>query len=71
MKTATAKVNPDYTLTRPKRLRKFEKDEKGMKVVAKTWQEPEKIKKPITSKATTVKGKRIELRREMQRKAAQ
>ena len=33
--------NPDYTLTRPKRLRKFEKVD-GVKVVNGAWQEPEK-----------------------------
>ena len=61
--------NPDYTLTRPKRLRKFEKVD-GVKVVNGAWQEPEKMERPQFSKATTAKGKRIELRREMQRKAA-
>lgn len=30
------KVNPDYTLTRPKRLRKFEKVD-GAKVVKSDW----------------------------------
>jgi hypothetical protein len=34
-------VNPDYTLTRPKRLRKFEKVD-GVKVVNGALQEPEK-----------------------------
>ncbi len=34
--------NPDYTLTRPKRLRKFEKVD-GVKTQAAAWQEPEKI----------------------------
>ena len=33
--------NPDYTLTRPKRLRKFEKVD-GVKIQAAAWQEPEK-----------------------------
>lgn len=33
--------NPDYTLTRPKRLRKFEKVD-GVKAQAAAWQEPEK-----------------------------
>ena len=63
------KVNPDYTLTRPKRLRKFDKVD-GVKTQAAAWQEPEKMERPQFSKATTAKGKRIELRREMQRKAA-
>ena len=35
------KVNPDYTLTRPKRLRKLEKVD-GVKTQAAAWQEPEK-----------------------------
>ena len=34
--------NPDYTLTRPKRLRKFEKVD-GVKIQAAAWQEPEPI----------------------------
>ncbi len=68
MKTATAKVNPDYTLTRPKRLRKFEKVD-GVKMVNGAWQEPEKKERPFYSRATTAKGRRIEIR-EMQRKAA-
>ena len=33
--------NPDYTLTRPKRLRKFEKVD-GVKIQAAAWQGPEK-----------------------------
>ena len=68
MKTATAKVNTDYTLTRPKRLQKFEKVD-GVKIQAATWQEPEKIERPNLIRATTAKGRRIEMR-EMQRKAA-
>ena len=66
MKTATAKVNPDYTLTRPKRLRKFEKVD-GVKIQAAAWQEPEKIERPNLIRATTAKGRRIAIR-EMQRK---
>lgn len=62
------KVNPDYTLTRPKRLRKFEKVD-GVKVVSAAWQEPEKIERPQLIRATTAKGRRIAIR-EMQRKAA-
>ena len=54
--------NPDYTLTRPKRLRKFEKVD-GVKVTAATWQEPEKIERPQLIRATTAKGRRIEARR--------
>ena len=68
MKTATAKVNPDYTLTRPKRLRKFEKVD-GVKITAAAWQEPEKIERPNLIRATTAKGRRIAIR-EIQRKAA-
>ena len=68
MKTATAKVNPDYTLTRPKRLRKFEKVD-GVKVVSAAWQEPEKKERPKLIRATTAKGRRIAIR-EMQRRAA-
>ena len=60
--------NPDYTLTRPKRLRKFEKVD-GVKTQAATWQEPEKIERPQLIRATTAKGRRIAMR-EMQRKAA-
>ena len=55
-------VNPDYTLTRPKRLNKFEKIN-GMKVVKAGWIEPEKIKKPDLLRATTVKGRKKEIRR--------
>lgn len=43
MKTATAKVNTDYTLTRPKRLRKFEKVD-GVKVVKDGWVDLDKRK---------------------------
>ncbi len=68
MKTATAKVNPDYTLTRPKRLRKFEKVD-GAKIQAAAWQEPEKMERPNLIRATTAKGRRIAIR-EMQGKAA-
>ena len=60
------KVNPDYTLTRPKRLRKFEKVD-GVKVVSEAWQEPEKVERPNLIRATTAKGRRIEMR-EIQRK---
>lgn len=62
------KVNTDYTLTRPKRLRKFEKVD-GVKTQAAAWQEPEKIERPFYSRATTAKGRRIEMRRDA-RKAA-
>lgn len=62
------KVNTDYTLTRPKRLRKFEKVD-GVKIQAAAWQEPEKIERPQLIRATTAKGRRIAIR-EMQRKAA-
>ena len=55
--------NPDYTLTRPKRLRKFEKVD-GVKAVSAAWQEPEKIERPYYSRATTAKGRRIEVRRD-------
>lgn len=61
-KSGRPTVNPDYTLTRPKRLRKFEKVD-GVKVVSVTWQEPEKIERPYYSRATTAKGRRIEARR--------
>lgn len=37
------KVNPDYTLTRPKRLRKFEKVD-GVKVVKDGWVDLDKRK---------------------------
>ena len=60
------KVNPDYTLTRPKRLRKFEKVD-GVKTQAAAWQEPEKVERPNLIRATTAKGRRIEMR-EIQRK---
>ena len=60
--------NPDYTLTRPKRLRKFEKVG-GVKVVNGALQEPEKKERPKLIRATTAKGRRIAIR-EMQRKAA-
>lgn len=40
-----AKINPDYTLTRPKRLNKFEKVN-GMKVVKSDYIAPEKMGKP-------------------------
>jgi hypothetical protein len=62
------KVNADFRLTRPKRLRKFEKID-GMKVVKSDWIEPEKIKKPQTIRATTAKGIRIEMRRNAAKKA--
>ena len=61
-------VNPDYTLTRPKRLRKFEKVD-GVKIQAAAWQEPEKMERPKLIRATTAKGRRIAIRG-MQRKAA-
>ena len=60
--------NPDYTLTRPKRLRKFEKVD-GVKIQAAAWQEPEKMERPNLIRATTAKGRRIAIR-EIQRKAA-
>jgi len=61
-------VNPDYTLTRPKRLNKFEKVN-GVKVVKSNWQEPEKIRRPELLRATTVKGRKAELRRNAAEKA--
>ena len=64
---ATPKVNPNYRLTRAKRLRKYEKID-GMKVVKSDWVEPIKDKKPKLLRATTAKGRKIELRRIAQRK---
>jgi len=61
-------VNPDYTLTRPKRLNKFEKAN-GMKVVKAGWVEPEKIRKPELLRATTVKGRKKEIRANAAEKA--
>ena len=61
-------VNPDCTLTRPKRLNKFEKVN-GMKVVKAGWQEPEKIRKPELLRATTVKGRKKEIRANAAEKA--
>lgn len=62
-----AYFNPDFTLTRPKRLQKFEKV--GIqKVVKSDWVEPdieEKLaaKRPDPIRATTVKGRKAEMRR--------
>lgn len=64
---ATPKVNPNFRLTRPKRLNKYEKIE-GMKVLKSDWIEPIKDKKPELLRATTAKGRKIELRRIAQRK---
>jgi len=64
----TKSAKPDYTLTRPKRLNKFEKVN-GMKVAKGTWQEPEKIKRPDLIRATTVKGRKKEIRRNAAEKA--
>lgn len=61
-------VNPDYTLTRPKRLNKFEKVN-GMKVVKAGRIEPEKIERPDLIRATTVKGRKKEIRRNAAEKA--
>ena len=62
------KVDLDYTKTRPKRLNKFEKVG-GMKVVKAGWVEPEKIKKPELLRATTIKGRKKEMRRNAAEKA--
>ena len=67
--------NPDYTLTRPKRLRKFEKVD-GVKVVKDGWT-PEKLRGipqretiEVTMKdAGNAIGGRIGIRRERVKKA--
>ena len=69
------KVNTDYTLTRPKRLRKFEKVD-GVKVVKDGWT-PEKLRGipqretiEVTMKdAGNAIGGRIGIRRERVKKA--
>ena len=61
-KLGKPKVDLDYTKTRPKRLNKFEKID-GIKVVKSDWIEPEKIKKPELLRATTIKGRKKETRR--------
>jgi len=62
-KSAKPKVDLDYTKTRPKRLNKFDKNSKGMKVISDGWIEPEKIEqKPDPIRATTVKGRKAEIR---------
>ncbi len=62
------KVDLDYTKTRPKRLNKFEKVN-GMKVVRAGWVEPERINKPELLRATTIKGRKKEMRRNAAEKA--
>jgi len=67
-KSTKPKVDLDYTKTRPKRLNKFEKID-GMKVVKAGWVEPEKNQKPELLRATTIKGRKKEMRRNAAEKA--
>lgn len=67
--------NPDFTQARPKRLIKYE-NVGGRKVVKSDWVEPDIIeklnaKKPDPIRATTVKGRKAEMRRNARRKQEQ
>lgn len=75
-KSANPIVNPDYTLTRPKRLNKFEKIN-GMNVVKAGWVEPlktahhEQIEISIKDAGNAKVGGRIGIRRERVKQGAQ